>query len=812
MPAETKKSRPSKSPVSTQPGSKSKAAGRKSRGPWVALTIAALLGSGTAWMHDSTKQAGAHFDERRAEVRQYFDEHLYLELDPSLEKLLEASQFDRRRLYFDDTADGGRREVPERQRRSEQSQLAGLVQQASAAEALLPAGLFGVRSASDPPRNFLVHAAAHTTGVAACLTLIVLLAAGMALENAWGHVLFALFCGVSTVGLALARVASAPVHELPWAGSSGLAAALLGAYLALTLRGVGRFYGGLLSGWLLLPMWVASQYAMVHPFWQPGFDSSLVFIHSIGAGAGFAVAGLLSALGLERQADGSALEKATPAARAMGNARRAQSSGQDGLAFTLLRTEAERSPGNAEVVAALWKLAKQLGEEDAAGPAVVALVKRAIREKRGADAAKLWLDLVLAGVRANVDPLTLVCIGEALLDEGHANEAVAAMQRAAESEETIPSALALRIVDVARDLDPYLTQVAARLALADARLPAVKRDALLVLAEGAATAVGQAPADEIAGIAGLEGLEGAAPAAAAQPVGVVSPSDEDSLEPIAELVGESPWQADGEVAEIEALDPEALSEDALSELVDASHDPIAADADQIASWNDPGIVGDLGVEVGDGDIDTDSADTLALDRLPGEIGQSGESVQELESLDAIDPEALSLSDEPAVVDTAVQFERPSRCLKVLNVIPVALEADALALDVEGKGKTSLPYHRIEAIAVAAVEGLPERSGETPGGAAPHRRVIVLDLVLDWKSYEGGEMRVLRIRCDSFDPRRIVPAASPLESLKGLLDSLLSHTDATPLPNARGARGNPFARFASLDAYEADVLGTDPGQQ
>ena len=95
--------------------------------------------------------------------------------------------------------------------------------------------------------------------------------------------------------------------------------------------------------------------------------------------------------------------------------------------------------------------------------------------------------------------------------------------------------------------------------------------------------------------------------------------------------------------------------------------------------------------------------------------------------------------------------------------------------------------------VGAVEGISEKT------------VIVIDLVLNWTPFVGEEMRVLRIRCDSFDPRCLTPGDSPLESLTALLDSLFSRTDAMPLPDSDSARGADFVRFASLAAYEAEVL-------
>ena len=727
--------------------------GSLARWPWVTVAVVALLGGGSVWMQSSSKQAIAHFDERRAEVRQYFDEHLYLTADTQIARLLESRQLKRQATFLEEHEDSGLWLLSKSRTAYEQSRLEDLSSEALVARASLPPSVYGVASTSDPPTHWLIHAAAHETYTALCLTLIVLLAAGLALENAWGHGLFAFFCLASTAGLALVRVTTAPLGELPWAGSSGLAAALLGAYMALTIRGNAGYYGGLFSGWLLMPLWGALLFGLIHPLWEPGFDRSLYVLHAAGLGAGFAAATLVSALGLERRGDGSRQTKASEVSRVIGKARRAKNSGQEAHAFALLRAEAERTPGDAALVPALWELAKDLGEEIAAAPAVMALALRALRENRNADAAKLWLDLILAGVSPSAEPLTLVRMGEALLDEGHPLEAVAVMRRATELDEPIVSALALRIVKVARDLDPDLTRASAELALADPRLPPKRREELTTLISAAASALG-AQASEEAG-------------AASDP---------------SQARAEACPPARNESVDLGGLDPDAISEDELTEFFGADEEQDAGvDAEEVARWNEPGFVEGLDADSTDANFRDDSTDTLAMALGPDAIE---DPLDETESMHG--------------VDTAVEFGSPPDCgLKVVNVIPVAFEDRGLVLDVEGQGKTSLSYDRIEAVAAGAIEGISQNA------------VIVVDLVLNWTFLGGDDMRILRVRCDSFDPRRVVSAETPLDALKLMLDMLISRTGATPLPDPQGARGNPFARFANLSSYEAHVLKGDP---
>ena len=62
-----------------------------------------------------------------------------------------------------------------------------------------------------------------------------------------------------------------------------------------------------------------------------------------------------------------------------------------------------------------------------------------------------------------------------------------------------------------------------------------------------------------------------------------------------------------------------------------------------------------------------------------------------------------------------------------------------------------------------------------------------------------------MRADKFDPRRIAPADTPLESFRKLVAGLLESTGGTPLPDRDSALGNPFASFDELAIYDRTVL-------
>ena len=114
---------------------------------------------------------------------------------------------------------------------------------------------------------------------------------------------------------------------------------------------------------------------------------------------------------------------------------------------------------------------------------------------------------------------------------------------------------------------------------------------------------------------------------------------------------------------------------------------------------------------------------------------------------------------------------------------------------DDKAPSPLDLSRIEAVAVAAIEGLAARP------------VLVIDLLLNWTDCGGGPLKIARLRSDRFDPRPLAPeAGDPVEAVRSFTAALLDASGAIALPDPDAARGRPFQRFASLEAYQRDVLG------
>jgi hypothetical protein len=140
-----------------------------------------------------------------------------------------------------------------------------------------------------------------------------------------------------------------------------------------------------------------------------------------------------------------------------------------------------------------------------------------------------------------------------------------------------------------------------------------------------------------------------------------------------------------------------------------------------------------------------------------------------------------------------------RRLEVALAVPLGVEPGGLLVQLEGGERRVLAWREIDAVAVGAIEGL---------GPKP---VLVVDLLAGWRRPPDEPLRIVRLRGDRFDPRKVVPTSgSPVDALRELVDRLLGETGADPLPDLGAARGRPFAGFRDLTAFEEDVLVAEEG--
>ncbi len=183
------------------------------------------------------------------------------------------------------------------------------------------------------------------------------------------------------------------------------------------------------------------------------------------------------------------------------------------------------------------------------------------------------------------------------------------------------------------------------------------------------------------------------------------------------------------------------------------------------------------------------------DEAPLGEAELAEAAAAVAAVDEEPPAEAAAEKAPAAVATADEAPAPGfPSVRIANAVPLSLGEEELMIYVSGKGPSKLVYSRITAVSLAAVRGL---------GPKP---VVLLDLLLSGPEPDEQPLRLVRLRSDQFDPRKLVPsAAGPLEALLALAEELLKRTRGVPLPDEDAARGRPLRKFDTLDAYSREVL-------
>ena len=197
-----------------------------------------------------------------------------------------------------------------------------------------------------------------------------------------------------------------------------------------------------------------------------------------------------------------------------------------------------------------------------------------------------------------------------------------------------------------------------------------------------------------------------------------------------------------------------------------------------------------------GEATPDAADPALGERQRDPAGvaeaDDGLSESELAALAARLPPTRS---RPVIAPTA-STGQASRGLEVVEGAPTALSDRELSVLLSGGRQLQLEYASIEALAVGQI-------GDPAG-----KPELVIDLVLNWNRRDEPQLRIVRLRSESFDARMVVIGESdPWEALRTLLAELFERSHAVPLPDPDSALALQFRTFASLADYEREVLRT-----
>lgn len=807
----------------------------------LALCVAALVGFVVAIFAGSSVAGRRDAAMRRADL--YYREHPYL--DAPLEILIAVEEDNAPTFDADLELDPARFEA-------EQAELDAIVAEAEAAERDLPAYRLGLAAGAVSAKRVALHLFVHAGGWHLLWVLALLASGGARLELLIGRARYgALVAGASLCG-ALAHVALAGPEAAPLVGFSAAAAAIGGAFAVrpgddavdpLALGRAKRRRSPIRTA-TILGLLVVCLGAL------GGLSSATFPTIALLGGFAFGAAAMFGCL----RVGWAPLSAAAPIAPEVKQALALLEANDAAGAIESLRT---RLAGGADDPLAARALALAVRGRGDAPEALRDALAAAIDAKQSAAAIALWREAGHVALRAA--SAQLHALAQWLRAAGAPGEARGALLAALGGGD---ATFAMKLAREARRSDPLLALRAAERALSFPALGESDRKALADLTAQArkeAIATGAIPLDaarEEAAAAERAARSAAAPTEKRREIPVdVDPSfgagddgaidleepaspalttpeltaPEDGIAPdphedpnahffergAIDLAAPEP-----EPAAPELPDPEIAGESAL---VDALHAALAQDAAELSA-------GEAEAELAGSDVmpevEAESSSRSFHEEIP--------LADEVPS-DSPEPEAAAPQPEPAAppapldrtiariaeppspappapraedfafsaqVDDLFEEEKPEpaapplRVLRVSAAKPLQLAADALVLEVEGRGRAKLAYAKIDAVAAAGVRGL------SPSGKA----VLLIDLAIGFTKRGDGELRIVRLRADEFDPRTLFEGhASPLAALRALVAALRARTRGVALPR-ESEPSAPFRIYAELADYEREALG------
>jgi tetratricopeptide (TPR) repeat protein len=191
------------------------------------------------------------------------------------------------------------------------------------------------------------------------------------------------------------------------------------------------------------------------------------------------------------------------ARRTLKKAADAQRRGNPALAYRILESEVGERPDDAKLVGAFWSAALVCERAEDAAPSMQHIIRALAGAGKADQALELWNELRGALPSALVDPSALVRMALALESAGRADQMAEALREAVNPlNNGLSPGLAVRVAEMARDLDPPTALAAARHALASPDLHESKRARLQEMiaeierAEAVAAAAEPAPSGE----------------------------------------------------------------------------------------------------------------------------------------------------------------------------------------------------------------------------------------------------------------------------------------------------------------------------
>jgi membrane associated rhomboid family serine protease len=622
-------------------------------------------------------------------------------------------------------------------------------------------GPLGLVPARWTPLAMLGHPLVHANGVHLLGSLLLLALLGPSLEARLGPARMASLVALAGPLTGGFYTFMTPASSLALVGPSGLLAALLGASLAPSVWQPFRLIayapsrGRVLAHWLevpaytLPPLWLGCEILVSG---LGDFASATKGVSGWGPVAGLAVgAGFVLALRIPaegRRVAQRGSEGAAKAHPALEEALIARDQGHHEHALAVLAEAAREHPDARDVVSAWWEMASLAGRPSEAAAAFQKLIRKELAEGDFESAAWHWCELSQRVVDLKPEPRFLIQLAPHIAAIGEKREAARALRMVMASDAgKLTSGIALRVAELARELHAPTALLAARHVLATDGLDATKRAKLAGLVVELGKRASSQPQLDLDAAPSLE-----------------APPDR-SIE----------------------IEPDDLG---IGTLLDG-----AGSATGAAAAQDPlELSADGSLVSGDFDGDLSAGELVEVDRST-EASQ-GSSPERAESAAPVTADRSTDATDAIALATAASTPRFHEA-KIVDAVPVSIGETRIELAQIGGRRGHIDFARVQAIAVGAVNGITTKP------------VLVIDLLANWNEVDGGPLRTLRVRSDTFDALTLVPAASsPAEAFRSFLELLLSRSNAVPLPDSAGARGRPFRVFGNLTTYEREVLLID----
>lgn len=792
--------------------------------PWVSLAVATLVF--VVWFLAESPLRPEPPSRVEAAVS-YWTEHAYLAAEPEVLIAAGGARLpDERLAYFKELQSAAYSRFPasDEDREAEQTHLDQLTSLAMATAEI------GISTNAWLPaqpewQGLGLFALLHPDVASLLLCLGIFLVFGGLLESAWGRARFVPFLLGATLFSAAAYALFVPFALAPLWGLHAPSAGLLGALLMLRrdspipLGMPGAEPVLVVPVWGLIPLLFVVDGVLFFQHGVSGFAYQVQFM-TLGAGlaAGFwipkpvprpavvqeevvetpeaaslAVAEVAEAPQPAKRAEPArdTEEKVEPPAAEPSLLKRvheARGRGDNAAAFKLLRAEIANS-SDPEIAMVYWDVAVAEGHPDIAARVLLRITRECVGTGDLSGAARCWLCVAKQMPDARLTADIMIKLAPALATLRERDAALSVLGKlAAPGAQGLDGATAVRAMKLATEWKQ--DELALELAKTGLALPGIQ------------------PADA----SRLQALvdEHAPPEAviAEDPiVEEVEETDEaeDILDPGAELPDPEPREIEPATSDPDleriAMPPsdserieEALREDHLAgvmeDVVPCDEDAEEEDEDE----REPAFL-------------ADSADVVVIEPEE-ELPEAPEPIEEPEpdadekpepGFSIVDADVATDDDLPQI-SSAVLPNFPS--VKVKQAIATQLGEKCIALTSTPSSGTGedfeISYGEIEAVSAAGVQG----EAELP--------VVLIDLILNWNETGRGPLEVVRLRGDEFDPRTVVgDGVSHAEAYRAFLGELIGAASPVLLPNEESARGQRMRMFASVAAYEREVLDVDP---